>query len=63
MAASDLFLALGLTIYTLVAIQYEERDLAAAHPEYEKYKKDVPMLVPLFKRRVLRQQHRRTSPA
>lgn len=61
MTASHLFLAVGLTIYTLIAIQYEERDLAAAHPEYAKYKEEVPMLLPLFKRRVLRTQHRKGS--
>ncbi len=61
MTASHLFLALGLTIYTLIAIQYEERDLADAHPEYEQYKKDVAMLLPLFKRRVIRAQHRKGS--
>jgi methanethiol S-methyltransferase len=33
-------------VYILVAIQLEERDLVAAHPEYEAYRKRVPMLVP-----------------
>lgn len=51
MTLSHLFLAILLTIYILIAIQYEERDLAAAHPEYAKYQQEVPMLVPLFKRR------------
>lgn len=61
MTVSHLFLAIGLTIYTLVAIQFEERDLMAAHPEYTKYKEDVAMLVPLFKRRALRTEHRKNS--
>jgi protein-S-isoprenylcysteine O-methyltransferase Ste14 len=29
-----------------VAIQLEERDLVAAHPEYEDYRQQVPMLIP-----------------
>jgi len=38
--------------YILVAIQLEERDLVAAHGEdYLKYRRRVPMLVPLMKRR------------
>jgi hypothetical protein len=28
------------------AIQLEERDLVAAHPEYAEYRRRVPMLVP-----------------
>ncbi len=53
MTLSHLFLAVLLTAYILVAIQYEERDLTAAHPEYVKYQQEVPMLVPRFKRRAL----------
>ena len=51
MTVSHLFLAVALTIYILVAIQYEEKDLSAEHPEYAEYKKTVPMLIPIFKRR------------
>jgi protein-S-isoprenylcysteine O-methyltransferase Ste14 len=34
------------TGYILIAIQLEERDLVAEHPEYAAYKQQVPMLVP-----------------
>ena len=35
----------------LIAIQLEERDLIDAQPEYEEYRRRVPMLVPFTKRR------------
>lgn len=46
MTAAHLFFALMTTAYILVAIQLEERDLVAAHPEYAGYRDQVPMLVP-----------------
>ena len=46
MSAAHLVFALTTTAYILVAIQFEERDLVAAHPEYAGYQRDVPMLVP-----------------
>ena len=33
-----------------VAIQFEENDLKKAHPEYESYRKRVPMLIPAIGR-------------
>jgi protein-S-isoprenylcysteine O-methyltransferase Ste14 len=38
-----------------VAAQLEERDLLAAHAEYEVYRQNVPILMPLlkFKRRAV----------
>ena len=48
MTIAHLVFALGSTIYILVAIQFEEHDLQNAHPEYEEYKKRVPMLIPSF---------------
>jgi protein-S-isoprenylcysteine O-methyltransferase Ste14 len=40
------------TAYILIAIQLEERDLLATHPEYAAYRRRVPMLVPrVFRRR------------
>jgi protein-S-isoprenylcysteine O-methyltransferase Ste14 len=34
------------TAYILLAIQFEERDLIAEHPEYARYRERVPMLLP-----------------
>lgn len=51
MTVTHLVFALATTGYILIAIQLEERDLVAAHPEYADYRRRVPMLVPFFKRR------------
>lgn len=50
MTAAHLLFAAVTTAYILVAVVLEERDLAAAHPEYEAYRARVPMLIPLFRR-------------
>jgi protein-S-isoprenylcysteine O-methyltransferase Ste14 len=51
MTVAHLVFALGSSLYMLGAIQLEERDLEAAHPEYRDYKRRVPMLIPnLFRR-------------
>ncbi|HYH67699.1 MAG TPA: hypothetical protein VD866_23585 [Urbifossiella sp.] len=49
MAAAHLLFAAGMTAYILAAIRWEERDLAAAHPEYAAYRMRVPMLLPRFR--------------
>jgi methanethiol S-methyltransferase len=46
MTVTHLLFATVTTAYILVAIQLEERDLMAIHPEYAEYRKQVPMLVP-----------------
>ena len=46
MTIAHLFFAIVTTLYILVAIQLEENDLKTAHPEYENYKRRVPMLIP-----------------
>jgi protein-S-isoprenylcysteine O-methyltransferase Ste14 len=47
MTAGHLFFAIGTTIYILVAIQLEERDLTDAHGvSYVAYRNEVPMLIP-----------------
>lgn len=51
MTITHLVFAIATSAYILIAIQLEERDLVAAHPEYEAYRRRVPMLVPLLKRR------------
>lgn len=51
MTLAHLVFAITTTIYILIAIQLEERDLVAEHPEYARYRKRVPMLVPFLKRR------------
>jgi protein-S-isoprenylcysteine O-methyltransferase Ste14 len=50
MTVAHLVFALVTSAYILVAIQFEERDLIAEHPEYEGYRRRVPMLVPFMKR-------------
>jgi methanethiol S-methyltransferase len=46
MTSAHLVFALAITVYILVAIQFEERDLTRSHPEYAEYRRQVPMLVP-----------------
>jgi protein-S-isoprenylcysteine O-methyltransferase Ste14 len=49
MTVTHLVFAMGTTAYILIAIQFEEYDLVAAHPEYEAYRQRVPMLIPSLK--------------
>ena len=52
MTAGHLLLAAGMSVYMLIAIQYEERDLIAFHGrDYEDYRGQVGMLVPRFRSR------------
>jgi protein-S-isoprenylcysteine O-methyltransferase Ste14 len=53
MTVTHLLFALMTTIYILVAIQLEERDLMARHPEYIDYRRQVPMIVPALPRDVV----------
>ena len=46
MSAAHLLFAVVTTLYILVAIQWEERDLIDAHPEYAVYRERVGMLMP-----------------
>jgi protein-S-isoprenylcysteine O-methyltransferase Ste14 len=48
MTIAHLVFAVGMTIYILVAIRFEERDLVEYHGEgYTDYRRQVPMLIPL----------------
>jgi protein-S-isoprenylcysteine O-methyltransferase Ste14 len=52
MTLAHLVFAIATTSYILLAIQFEERDLATAHgPVYDEYRHRVPMLVPFTRRR------------
>jgi protein-S-isoprenylcysteine O-methyltransferase Ste14 len=53
MTVTHLFFALVTTVYILVAIQLEEHDLTAKHPEYLEYRRQVPMIVPGLPRRIV----------
>lgn len=46
MTAAHLVFAGVTTLYILIAIRLEERDLMRVHPEYAQYRNQVPMLVP-----------------
>ena len=48
MTISHLVFAIGTSVYILIAIQIEERDLLAYHGEsYQAYRRQVSMLLPL----------------
>jgi protein-S-isoprenylcysteine O-methyltransferase Ste14 len=47
MTSAHLVFAIATTVYILLAIQLEERDLAHMHQEYAEYRRRVPMLLPL----------------
>ena len=51
MTAAHLVFAIVTTAYILIAIHFEERDLAAEHPEYAGYRERVPMLIPQLGRK------------
>lgn len=46
MTVAHLVFAVMTTAYILIAIQFEERDLAAAFDEYAEYRRRTPMLIP-----------------
>jgi protein-S-isoprenylcysteine O-methyltransferase Ste14 len=65
MTVTHLVFAAGMTIYILVGIQFEERDLAIELPDYQQYQRKVPMLLPSSRKRLLQEpdsQRDRTVP-
>lgn len=47
MTVAHLVFSIATTVYILIAIQFEERDLVKVHGSvYEQYRREVPMLVP-----------------
>lgn len=48
MTVTHLLFAVATTVYILIAIQLEERNLMEMHPEYRTYREQVPMLIPAF---------------
>jgi len=52
MTAGHLLLAIGVSVYMLIAIRYEERDLTNYFGEdYSRYRASVGGLIPRFRRR------------
>jgi len=49
MTVTHLVFALATSAYILIAIRFEERDLARELPEYRNYRERVPMLIPKLK--------------
>jgi protein-S-isoprenylcysteine O-methyltransferase Ste14 len=53
MTVGHLVFAIATTAYILIALQLEEHDLAASHGEdYEQYRRETPMLLPIPRRAV-----------
>ena len=47
MTIAHLVFAVGTTAYIFIALQYEERDLERFHPEYARYRNQVPRFIPI----------------
>lgn len=63
MTAAHLLFAILTTAYILIAIRFEEHDLANAFPEYRGYRERVPMLIPFLRKRASADGSHRNAPA
>lgn len=62
MTLAHLLFSVATTAYILIAIQFEERDLAREHGDaYKTYRRSVPMLIPFSRRRTGSQPTERVS--
>ena len=62
MTVGHLVFALATTGYILIALRFEERDLVdALGPQYEAYREEVPMLIPVPKRKAKAARMARTA--
>lgn len=50
MTVAHLLFAILTSVYILIGIFLEERDLLRVHPEYRAYRQQVPMLLPRFRK-------------
>src|SRR5258708_27491666 len=64
MTVAHLFFAIMTTAYIFAAIQFEEHDLVTAHGDaYQKYREQVPMIVPAFSAPAKREPESRRAAA
>jgi len=62
MTTAHLVFSIATTAYILIAIQFEERDLADIHgPAYDEYRQHVPMLLPGIRPGIKRSLHVETA--
>ena len=53
MTISHLVIAAGLSLYVVLGVRLEERDLQRRIPYYAQYRRKVPMLLPSWRRRLM----------
>jgi protein-S-isoprenylcysteine O-methyltransferase Ste14 len=64
MTIAHLFFAIMTTAYILLAIRFEENDLLTIHGDiYQKYREEVPMIIPAFSGAPKREQQKQRAAA